>query len=293
MKKTLFLIILFFLTVVIYGKEFSFQRNNLLYTVIYEDELLIGEPITYRLIIKNITDKAISIKDINKNRSIIFLYADNNYKISSWFSILAMDSSPIIILKPGEFRDCDYQIYPDWGIKEYYKYGFPTGEFGFIYETEKIPLDYFVINNDNNKYIEYLYDILHGLNEYRNIEPYYNKYLEIEKSKNENLICASKYYFLQLLRLHEGINKNQLTGKSIYELNPDFVNFETECRNFLKKYPNKIYYSQEVKKILFRDIANKSKENYEKLLKEEYDYFFLNNADFSNIINEMNKKYKL
>ncbi|MBQ7256485.1 MAG: hypothetical protein IJS60_02185 [Abditibacteriota bacterium] len=304
MKKLALLVTFIFVLFsgMVFGKEFTFQYDDLDWTVIMDDYELIGQPIVYRVIVQNNTEKPVNINDISSNHYIVDINVDKNYKLTPWIAAaIAKRISPNIKLDIGKYRSCDYVIYPNFNILEYKKYGFPTGLYSLVgskfFKMMDPFLEFQVINN-HNTYMEDLYFLNSNLLKFDywcNIEPIYNKYLSIQKSKNESLIIASKYYFLEILSHHIFMLERQnpkVNRNNIYELNSNFKGFETECREFIKEYPDAIYYTQEVKKLLFKYIGQKSKEDFDKLLNEEYEYFYLNNHDWEFMIDDLNKIYK-
>lgn len=259
-------------------------------TLILKENNIKGEPILVRLIIKNITDKNIMFP--YEHTSMIFDIKGKNY----YRSIITMPSFPKkypeIILKPNEYIVEDYLI-PAFGLWK--TVGYPSGDMKLKYYNISIPIT--VINNNDNSAISAIQFLesetyLPGKTNINEISELCIS--EKNKCKDMYLLKFLDYFDLvKSIQFYKYAQKdNKRFPKEDYNKNKYKIESPvSECYKFLEKYPDDIYFSHEIKKILFEEIAKKSKSDFIKMMTENYAFFNTHYGEMILLLDKYNQLY--
>ena len=299
MKSLLVIILTFLLSNFVFCnndliiERLSYDHNhNLKYTFMIFKDYFNGEPIQIRHIIKNISEN---------NETINYRYSKTgNFFItgSRYFPPMCIPSPPsnnpipTITLGPNEYI---IEEHLTQAVGANLDMIFPTGQYSIEALNSKIP---FVVENiENDTVIPTICYLNHmvlskGLTD---IDRIIEMCLSTkERCKNKDLIVFLDYFYcIKSVDFYNFAQKNserfplEVYNKSKYKIDDPIK----VCYEFLNKYPDEVYFSQEIKKVLFEEIAKKGKEDFVKMMTEDFDYFNIHHGELILLLDKYNKLY--
>lgn len=285
-----FLFIIFFicLSVILYSNQkIEYMNEQFLISMEIESNVYNGEPIPIKVVYKNISDINI-IKKINCNYSGPDIYSEN-YEPFGFLNMPLFPKEKDVIIKPNECLICEY-LEAAYGKEIYKKNGYPSGVY-YINLGEKQLIFEIENNIDIASRLQFFKNetYLKGKENVKEIE---DLFIYLQKQKlSENIKKAVNYYYLYKNIQFYNIAQKREEFNKIYET----YQFDPikKCYEFLDKYPDSIYYSNQVRCLLFEEKAKLGKKEFIELLKNKKNEFDFHSFDMICLIDKYKKSYNI
>jgi len=289
MKAVNILLISILLVVLTVGVSFarnqnSMLRNGLKYTIETENSFFYGEPVCVRLIVTNVSNENKEVVDLRSALTAVDIRGldfELNYPL---LMPIPPDESSVrkVILKPDEFRSCDYQVFPPI---ENYDYGFPAGRYELVFSSLKLPITALDDKNEREavKYLNMLFQDLYHPAYNKNFDVTYSNYTKIKSlTKREDMLAAAEFYFARL-KDDKKFGNIDFEKYKIKKETP-----EERFKNFAEKYDDVIYYSEQARVLRLKYSVHMDESYFRSVLENTNVY----NADVTDAVEYAEKEIK-